>query len=418
MSQLIIFICTTLTIVLCQHNKNDPASFCGCNMNRDYHAYPQPYDLPGDCRYYCRSTRLSYYSKHMTKEIRVASVYDDAGSIDLILCNGNTTSLTNPVVLYLTSYDPINWVIDSNDTHILENIVIVEIYAEYLRTDKGKSTVTLSDMFSQSNPKIIIKKDSWAGYGDDEESNEILHNVQERYNLELYSFCGGYSGDISLCVGEQDIPGNKYVSDDKYEQCDIPLPVFAQSMIYVACVFAFWCILCCGLAGIRKLLTNKKKKKAEKRRLERMQKEQFERDERNRKRKERVEMERIREKNKNVYVGEEEIGNMKIKDELVTDNRRSKYSDNYTSKKNGNKVSLSGDELPTYGQLENENKKDEIISKQGTLSYSAMSCVICLDVLLENEATKLLCGHKFHIHCIEEYNESNDNCPLCRKRIE
>eukprot|EP01084_Bolivina_argentea_P002885 5374_1 len=59
----------------------------------------------------------------------------------------------------------------------------------------------------------------------------------------------------------------------------------------------------------------------------------------------------------------------------------------------------------------------EMISKQGTLSYSAMNCVICLDILLEHESTKLICGHKFHTHCIEEYNETNKECPLCRKPI-
>eukprot|EP00483_Globobulimina_turgida_P012992 UN13016 len=57
------------------------------------------------------------------------------------------------------------------------------------------------------------------------------------------------------------------------------------------------------------------------------------------------------------------------------------------------------------------------IKQQPTLSYSAVHCVICLDILLDNEALKLQCGHKFHTVCIEEYNETNKQCPLCRKTI-
>ncbi len=63
------------------------------------------------------------------------------------------------------------------------------------------------------------------------------------------------------------------------------------------------------------------------------------------------------------------------------------------------------------------DEEDEMIEREGTLSYSAAHCVICLDVLLLNEACRLNCGHKFHTHCIEEYNETNGICPLCRKTI-
>eukprot|EP01084_Bolivina_argentea_P101402 181812_1 len=72
----------------------------------------------------------------------------------------------------------------------------------------------------------------------------------------------------------------------------------------------------------------------------------------------------------------------------------------------------------TGGDLKEDNESIEMIGKQPTLSYSAMNCVICLDILLENESLKLVCGHKFHTHCIEEYDETNHLCPLCRKKIE
>lgn len=25
------------------------------------------------------------------------------------------------------------------------------------------------------------------------------------------------------------------------------------------------------------------------------------------------------------------------------------------------------------------------------------------------------CGHTFHLHCLEEWTEKNENCPICRK---
>eukprot|EP00483_Globobulimina_turgida_P009579 UN09598 len=70
--------------------------------------------------------------------------------------------------------------------------------------------------------------------------------------------------------------------------------------------------------------------------------------------------------------------------------------------------------LPT---VEGDKDINEIVNKQPTMSYSAMNCVICLDILLENETAKLMCGHKFHTHCIMDYTEEKAECPLCRKKI-
>eukprot|EP01084_Bolivina_argentea_P269136 457331_1 len=92
-----------------QMPKKEPASFCGCNVVKNN--YEEPFSAPGtNCAYYCRNT---YFSKHMTKEIRVVSIFnnEDNGNIVLMFCNNTTTSLTKPVILYLLSYNTIHWVI-------------------------------------------------------------------------------------------------------------------------------------------------------------------------------------------------------------------------------------------------------------------------------------------------------------------
>ena len=40
-------------------------------------------------------------------------------------------------------------------------------------------------------------------------------------------------------------------------------------------------------------------------------------------------------------------------------------------------------------------------------------CSICLDDSNENVKT-LLCGHKFHKDCIEEWLNREESCPMCR----
>lgn len=42
-------------------------------------------------------------------------------------------------------------------------------------------------------------------------------------------------------------------------------------------------------------------------------------------------------------------------------------------------------------------------------------CVVCQDTPENNAIMRvLLCGHKYHIHCIEEWLEENVTCPLCK----
>eukprot|EP01083_Nonionella_stella_P156114 505132_1 len=250
MTHLVVFLLNFgIITMVCQMQEKALPSVCGCDVLWNYHAYDLPYEAPGECRYYCMSTSLSYYSEHMTKEIRVLSRYDDdADDINLILCNDNSSTsvstLTKPVILYFTSYEPIDWIISSDNEYILDNIIIEEIYVEYYDKSDGKSTVALASNFSQSiDPTIVIKHtDDWHGYGDDNEGNIILQNVKKRYNLELYSFCGvNDRHDLSLCVGEEDIAGNKYPTDDEYKECEVPeSPLWENVIAWVGFLGGFY----------------------------------------------------------------------------------------------------------------------------------------------------------------------------------
>ena len=42
-------------------------------------------------------------------------------------------------------------------------------------------------------------------------------------------------------------------------------------------------------------------------------------------------------------------------------------------------------------------------------------CTFCLDEL-EDDVRQLSCGHKYHLHCIKQWFENHDTCPLCRTK--
>jgi len=43
-----------------------------------------------------------------------------------------------------------------------------------------------------------------------------------------------------------------------------------------------------------------------------------------------------------------------------------------------------------------------------------MQCSICYNNLNDN-ISKISCGHEFHLHCIDEWYKINITCPLCRQ---
>ena len=44
-----------------------------------------------------------------------------------------------------------------------------------------------------------------------------------------------------------------------------------------------------------------------------------------------------------------------------------------------------------------------------------VDCAICLSTEHGTESETLLCGHVFHVHCIEPWKEMKNTCPLCRR---
>merc|ERR1712034_180820 len=52
----------------------------------------------------------------------------------------------------------------------------------------------------------------------------------------------------------------------------------------------------------------------------------------------------------------------------------------------------------------------EIQKKQET-------CTICLDELVQSERVRTPCDHGFHLHCILNWLNEKEDCPLCRTKL-
>ena len=73
---------------------------------------------------------------------------------------------------------------------------------------------------------------------------------------------------------------------------------------------------------------------------------------------------------------------------------------------NNNILSITIENTPDFSRL----YVKETVSP---LHQPLFVCSICLDEDTENIKT-LLCGHKFHKDCIEEWVNKEETCPLCR----
>ena len=40
--------------------------------------------------------------------------------------------------------------------------------------------------------------------------------------------------------------------------------------------------------------------------------------------------------------------------------------------------------------------------------------MICMDILFSSDSKSLLCGHSFHLFCINQWLKIKQNCPICR----
>ena len=69
-------------------------------------------------------------------------------------------------------------------------------------------------------------------------------------------------------------------------------------------------------------------------------------------------------------------------------------------------LSITIDNSPDFSRL-------YIRETLSPLHQPLFTCSICLDDSTENVKT-LLCGHKFHKDCIEEWFDREETCPMCR----
>ena len=66
-----------------------------------------------------------------------------------------------------------------------------------------------------------------------------------------------------------------------------------------------------------------------------------------------------------------------------------------------------------------EQKLSLKIEKYSQNKFDCKECVICKELLKENEFIRILnCSHIFHINCIDEWFKDNKICPICKKDVE
>ncbi|KAG1331510.1 putative E3 ubiquitin-protein ligase ATL44 [Cocos nucifera] len=75
-------------------------------------------------------------------------------------------------------------------------------------------------------------------------------------------------------------------------------------------------------------------------------------------------------------------------------------------------VEFSGVKIETYEDMDHEESEEEK-EEEGEV------CCICFEEMnkMEEQVEQLACSHSFHIHCIQEWFQRQQRCPLCRSEI-
>ena len=162
------------------------------------------------------------YSSY-TNEIRVIGVYT-AGSIfenpqpTIINLNIKTCAnsvISKPLILLLSSYDTINWIISSDDQTVIDNLVINTI--EVVAYKFENTTITVSSNLSVTGNVTVTPTNMSPfkyGYGEDSgggDTAQQLYTVPQVFGDYAYSFLGAYNTDyMDVCVGDQGIATYPY----------------------------------------------------------------------------------------------------------------------------------------------------------------------------------------------------------------
>ena len=110
------------------------------------------------------------------------------------------------------------------------------------------------------------------------------------------------------------------------------------------------------------------------------------------------------------------VGDLNGVDDNIVEELRSPIFNRIFNKVVSNKIESNTSYLmPVDGNFLIVNKGGEEVGGLKKVE-SSDDCVICLGKFHDNEYDALLpCGHRFHMHCLNEWSKENMNCPMCRK---
>ena len=215
---------------VCDADGYDPNSCLpdnnGCTMcqasisNSDLTNYPG-YIASGSFYYCFNEMNNNQYNYHsMQNEIRAIGVYEGSSdhtqsatiTLDLKTCSSDS-DVSTPLILLLSSYEAVDWIITSNDQNIVNNLQINTIQA--LSYKHQTTTVTVLDGINVVDGAEVLYPHSSAwesgyGYGPGRTA-KMIYRAPSILGDYIYSFIGTYQAtNIEVCVGDQNRPTQPY----------------------------------------------------------------------------------------------------------------------------------------------------------------------------------------------------------------
>ncbi len=83
--------------------------------------------------------------------------------------------------------------------------------------------------------------------------------------------------------------------------------------------------------------------------------------------------------------------------------------------KNINKDNLNESKIRKQINLKKEIMSEEYLNKIGLENSQCPICLCSIDI--NEEISKLKCGHIFHYTCLDKWVDKKKECPFCRSKI-
>ena len=191
------------------------AQYNGCSISENNHEDVGWID--GESSWYHCLNDWELYENLKDYEIRVIGAYESTDghsgfrqhnsgpiTINLQSCHSdNNYDFSKPTLLYLSSYEPVDWIITTSDSIVESNITLAEIYVSSYYAEN--SSVTVSNNLEIDSDDIKIRYSSDTGYGECDDTQTILEDMKSRFGNDVFSFIGAYEFDtVYACVGKQD----------------------------------------------------------------------------------------------------------------------------------------------------------------------------------------------------------------------